>query len=441
MQQSHLFKNEDALAQKRQAAPNAEPDFAAFVAIDWADQKHYWSLRAAGSKQIERGEVKNTPEAMEVWAAEWSARFASRPIAVALEQRRGPLVAMLSKYEQLRLYPVHPLTLAKYREAFFSSRSKSDVQDADLLLELLCQHRDRIRRLDPDTVEMRTLQFQVENRRKLVDERTAVSNRLTSSLKMYFPQILNWFKEVSSALVGDLLLAWPTLADLQKAKPRTLRTFFQQHNCRDGEKTAWRIEQIRTAIPATHDKAVIVSFRGLALVSVRQLEILRQAIADYDKQIEQLAHQQDDWKIFDSLPGAGDALAPRIMAAMGSNRERYESANQAQCFMGIAPVKEASGNTEIVHMRWACPKFQRQTFHEWAACSIPQCGWAKAYYDELCGRGKKHHTAVRALAFKWMRILYRCWKDRQPYREEVYLASLAKRSVPMQRLVKSVQMP
>jgi len=436
MEQSCLFKEEDVMASQ-----GTEPEFAAFVAIDWADKIHYWSLRAAGSNQIERGEVENTPEAVEVWAAQWSVRFNSRPIAVALEQRRGALVAMLSKYRQLHLYPVHPLTLAKYREAWYPSRSKSDAQDADLLLELLCQHRDRIRRLDPDTVEMRTLQFQVENRRKLVDERTAVSNRLTDSLKMYFPQILGWFEEVSSALVGDLLLHWPTLEDLQKAKPRTLRKFFQEHNCRDEVKTQQRIEQIRTAIPATHDEAAIVSSRSMALVSVRQIEVLRQAIAEFDKQIQQLAHKQDDWKIFDSLPGAGKALAPRLMSAMGSNRERFESASEAQCFMGIAPVKEASGNTEIVHMRWACPKFQRQTFHEWAACSIPQCGWAKAYYDELRGRGKKHHTAVRALAFKWMRILYRCWKDRQPYREEVYLASLAKRRVPMQRLVKSVQMP
>ena len=436
MEQSRLFKEEDVMAPQK-----AEPEFAAFVAIDWADKIHYWSLRAAGSNQIERGEVENTPEAVEVWAAQWSVRFNSRPIAVALEQRRGALVAMLSKYRQLHLYPVHPLTLAKYREAWYPSRSKSDAQDADLLLELLCQHRDRIRRLDPDTVEMRTLQFQVENRRKLVDERTAVGNRLTDSLKIYFPQILNWFEEVSSALVGDLLLHWPTLEDLQKAKPRTLRKFFQEHNCRDELKTQERIEQIRTAIPATHDEAAIVSSRSLALVSVRQIEVLRQAIAEFDKQIQQLAHKQDDWKIFDSLPGAGKALAPRLMSAMGSNRERFESASEAQCFMGIAPVKEASGNTEIVHMRWACPKFQRQTFHEWAACSIPQCGWAKAYYEELRGRGKKHHTAVRALAFKWMRILYRCWKDRQPYKEEVYLASLAKRRVPMQRLVKSVQMP
>ena len=436
MEQSRLFKEEDVMAPQK-----AEPEFAAFVAIDWADKIHYWSLRAAGSNQIERGEVENTPEAVEVWAAQWSVRFNSRPIAVALEQRRGALVAMLSKYRQLHLYPVHPLTLAKYREAWYPSRNKSDAQDADLLLELLCQHRDRIRRLDPDTVEMRTLQFQVENRRKLVDERTAVGNRLTDSLKIYFPQILNWFEEVSSALVGDLLLHWPTLEDLQKAKPRTLRKFFQEHNCRDELKTQERIEQIRTAIPATHDEAAIVSSRSLALVSVRQIEVLRQAIAEFDKQIQQLAHKQDDWKIFDSLPGAGKALAPRLMSAMGSNRERFESASEAQCFMGIAPVKEASGNTEIVHMRWACPKFQRQTFHEWAACSIPQCGWAKAYYEELRGRGKKHHTAVRALAFKWMRILYRCWKDRQPYKEEVYLASLAKRRVPMQRLVKSVQMP
>jgi transposase len=437
-----VYKETDAMEQNRQAAQNnPEPEFAAFVAIDWADQKHYWSLREAGSKRIERGEVENTPEAMEVWAAQWSARFEGRPIAVALEQRRGAVVAMLSKYEQLHLYPVHPLTLANYRQAFYPSRNKNDVLDADLLLELLCEHRDRLRRLDPDTAEMRLLQFQVENRRKLVDERTAVSNRLTDLLKMYFPQIVRWFEDVSSALVGDLLLQWPTLAELHKAKTKTLERFFQQHHGGDREKTRQRMELIRTAIPATHDEALLVSSRGLARVCVRQLAVLREAIPALEKEIEQLAHRQADWEIFDSLPGAGKALAPRLMAAMGSRRERYESASQVQCFAGIAPVKEASGNMQWVHMRWACPKFLRQTFHEWAACSIPQCGWAKAYYDELRGHGKKHHTAVRALAFKWMRILYRCWKDRKPYREEVYLASLAKRRVPMKRLVKSVQMP
>jgi transposase len=348
---------------------------------------------------------------------------------------------MLSKYGQLHLYPVHPLTLAKYREAWYPSRSKDDPQDADLLREILCQHRDRLRRLDPDTTTMRLLQFQVENRRKLVEQRTALSNQLTDLLKLYYPQILLWFPDITTLLVGDLLLRWPTLLELQKAKAATLEKFFHQHNCRNQPQVQQRIEQIRQAIPATQDEAVIRSSQGMVRVYVEQIAGLRQAITELEKEIAQLARQQPDWEIFDSLPGAGDVLAPRLMAALGSRRERFASAAELQCFSGIAPVKEASGNSQRVHMRWACPKFVRQSFHEWAGCSIPFCGWAKAYYDQQRARNKSHHTAIRALAFKWMRILYRCWKDRQPYREEIYLLCCAKRNLPRPRLAQSVQMP
>lgn len=420
--------------------PNPEPEFAAFVAIDWADQKHFWSLQVPDSRQIERGELDNTPEAIEVGATQLHRRFDGQPLAGALEQRRGALVASLSKYGQLHLYPVHPLTLAKYREAWYPSRSKDDPKDADLLREILCQHRDRWRRLEPDTAAMRLLQFQVENRRKLVDQRTALSNQLTDLLKLYYPQILLWFPDVTTLLVGDLLLRWPTLLELQKAKAATLEKFFHQHNCRDQQTIQQRREQIRRAMPATRDEAVITSARCLALVYVQQIACLRRAISELDNQIAALAHQQPDWEIFDSLPGADAALAPRLMAALGSRRERFASAAELPCFSGIAPVKEASGNSQWVHMRWACPKFLRQSFHEWAACSIPFCAWAKAYYDQQRSRKKSHHTAVRAPAFKWVRILYRCWKDHQPYREEIYLLNWTQRNTPvLPRLAQPVQ--
>jgi transposase len=428
--------------QSPQAPPieSPEPKFAAFVAIDWADKKHYWSLQVASSTQVERGELDNTPEAVEVWVTELQQRLGGRPVALALEQRRGALVAMLSKYGELYLYPVHPLTLAKYREAWYPSGSKNDPKDADLLREILCQHRNRLRRLNPDTPAMRRLQFQVENRRKLVDQRTAVSNRMTDLLKTYYPQILVWFNDVASPLVGDLLKRWPTLANLKRAKPATLEQFFGQHNCRDEEQIQWRIEQIRQAIPATDDEAVIDAARFMVLVCVEQIAVLCEAISQLSKAIGELARQQPDWEIFDSLPGAGEALAPRLMAAMGTRRERFGSANELQCFAGIAPVKEVSGNSQWVHIRLACPKFLRQTFHEWAACSIRFCQWAKAYYEQLRSRNKSHHMAVRAVAFKWIRILYRCWKDSRPYREDVYVAGLVKRSLPVQRLASSVQM-
>src|SRR5215471_13743204 len=329
----------------------AEPEFAALVAIDWADQKHYWSLKVVGQEGLQRGTLDHTPEAVEVWMMELHLRFGGRPLAVALEHRRGALAVMLGKYAHVPWYPVHTMTLAKFREAWYPSRSKSDPVDADLLLEILTAHRSRLRRLDPDTVEMRLLQSLVENRRKLVDERTALSNRLTDLLKLYFPQILGWFTDVASAVVGDLLQHWPSLQDLQQVKPAKLEKFLRDHHCSEIPE---RLTQMRQAIAATHDRALLDSAPYLVTAWVRQMAVLRESIRQLEKRIAERAAQQEDWHIFQSLPGAGAALAPRLMVALGTQRDRYCSAGDLQSFSGIAPVKEASGNTQWVHFRWAC---------------------------------------------------------------------------------------
>ena len=162
-------------------------------------------------------------------------RFGGRPVAMILEQSRGTLVYMLTKYPHLVLFPVHPTTAARYRETFAPSGTKSDPSDTDSLLDLLLRHRERLRQLHPDTVETRLLHFLVEERRQTVDDKTRQSNRLTDCLKLYFPQILSWFDDVTSPLVGDLLERWPDLEQLQRAHPGTLRKFFHQHNCRSAE--------------------------------------------------------------------------------------------------------------------------------------------------------------------------------------------------------------
>ena len=186
-----------------------EPQFAAFVSIDWADKKHVWCLQAAGSEKRESGELVHTPEAVEAWVGELGQRFAHRPIAVALEQSRGALVFM-----PLHLFPVPSTMSARMRKALYPSGSKDDPRDADLLLDILLQHRDKLHRLSPDTEATRRVQNLVEERRKLVDEKTAQANRLTSDLKIYFPQGRDWFERLDTELVCDLLERWPTLEEL-----------------------------------------------------------------------------------------------------------------------------------------------------------------------------------------------------------------------------------
>jgi transposase len=407
----------------------SEPEWAAFAAIDWADQKHYWRLVPADSRQQEeQGELENTPEAVEVWAASLQQRFDGRPIAVCLEQGRGALIYMLSKYAHLVLFPVHPTTAARYRETFCTSGAKDDPNDTASLLDLLLRHRERLRQLQPDTEETRLLQFLVEERRRAVNEKTRQSNRLTDCLKLYFPQILRWFDDVGTPLVGDLLERWPSLEELRRAHPGTLRKFFNEHNCRSAERNQERIDAIYTAVSATNDAAVLEAGALTARGLVALIHTLRDTVARLDQRIEQLVATHPEGALFASLPGAGPVLMPRLIVAFGTRRERYDSAYEVQCYSGIAPVKEASGKTSWVHFRRACPMFLRQTFHEFALHSIGQSEWAKAYYDHLRKDEKKtHHAAVRSLAYKWIRIIFRCWKDGKPYDEEVYLNSLRRR--------------
>ncbi len=401
-------------------------EFAAMIAIDWADRKHAWAMETETSK-IEMGAIDHTPEAIDVWAAELRMRFGGQSIAVALEQSRGSLVFMLTKYDHLVIFPVHPTVLVNYRKSFRPSGAKDDPSDARLLLDILRLHREKLRRFNPDRPETRTLQFWVEERRKFVPEKTRYSNRLTAHRKMYFPQVLDWFDEIGSNIAAEFLERWPSLDKLQRARPATIERFFINHNSRDPERIKERLEQIRKAVPATTDAAVITSSSAAIVAWAGLLKQVLVAITGYDKQIDELARAHPDYALVKSFPGAGPAMAPRLIAALGSPRERYQSAAEIQRYSGIAPIVASSGKQHWVHWRWACPKFLRQTFHEWALHSIPYSGWAREYYEQQRAKGKRRNTAIRSLAFKWIRILFRCWKDRRPYDEAVYRRAMTVR--------------
>ena len=207
-----------------------EPCFTAFVAIDWADRQHFFALEKAAGGERESGSLDHRPEAIERWVGELLSRFGGGPIALALEQSRGALVTMLTQYDGLVVYPVHPARLANLRQAFFPSGAKDDPPDAALLLDLLMRHRDRPRPLELDTDQTRRLQFLVEQRRKLAGEKTRQKNRLTNQLKLYYPRRLEWFRDMDTELVEKFPRRWPTLEALQAARASTVTSFLERHH-------------------------------------------------------------------------------------------------------------------------------------------------------------------------------------------------------------------
>lgn len=339
-------------------------------------------------------------------------------------------------YGFITIYPINPQSFSEYRKAMCVSGAKDDPTDAALLLDYLEKHRDRLRAWQPDDETTRLLGILVKDRRKAVDQRTELTNSLRAALKGYFPQALDWTgQELHTPMACDFLLRWPTLSAVKGATAKTLRKFYYGHKSRQGHLIEERIQQIRKAKPLTTDRAVIEASAMVVKMVAGQLRLLDGAIREYDKKIKEIFSKHEDRDIFESFPGAGASLAPRLLSGMGTDRERYDNSDEVQCTTGIAPVTERSGNMEFIHWRWACDKFTRQSFHEFANCSRHYCDWAAAFYEQQRQRGKKHHAAVRSLAFKWIRIIYRCWKDRVPYDDETYVNSLKERGSPLYQLI------
>jgi transposase len=406
-------------------------EFAAFVGLDWADRKHDIVLHVLGSPKRERGVLQHSPAAIDAWARKLRERFGGAPVAVAVELTRGPIVSALLEHEFFVLFPVNPSMLAKYREAFTPSRAKDDPTDAEIALELLLRHPEKVPPLRRESSDMRALQRAVEDRRALVEDRVRLTNRIINALKAYFPQAVEWFRDKEAAIFADFLERWPTLEAAQRARDKTLIDFFRDHNVRYESVIERRLNAIRDEKPLTTDPAVIGPARLLVEVLVPQLRAVCQAVARFDAEIERLCGKLADYRLFRALPGAGPVFAARLLAAFGEQRERFPTAEALQCYAGVAPVTERSGNKNWVHWRWACPKFFRQTFVEWVGETIPRSFWAKAFYDHQKAKGASHAAAIRALAFKWIRILFRCWVDRKPYDESQYLSALQKRGSPL----------
>jgi transposase len=410
--------------------------FVAYIGIDWADRKHDICLYDPGAQTQEYRVIGAQPQDIADWVHTLQQRYGNAPIAVCLEQKRGPLIYALCQYDNLVLFPINPRTVAHYRRAFQPSRAKSDPVDAQLLIELLLKHGDKILPWQPATAELRALRQWTESRRMLVGEKVRLTNRLTAALKNYYPQVLDWFEDKDTQVFCDFLSRYPDLQLAQTASAEELTQFFKTHHVVRRSAIERRLQQIRTAgIPLTKDAGIVEPMQWLVQALLAQLKVLLVSLEDLNQRIEDLFQSLPDATFFDELPGAGPHLAPRLLVAFGDDRSRFKSAQALMSYIGIAPVKEESGKKRWTHWRWSCPKFLRQTFVEWTDQSRRHSPWANAFYQQQRKAGKSHPKAIRSLAYKWGRILWRCWQNNTPYNEAIYLQALQRKGSPLAALI------
>lgn len=342
---------------------------------------------------------------------------------VAVEATRHPVVGHLLS-AGFAVYAVNPKQSKNWRGCASVSASKSDARDGLVLaVELAGRHESLrpIRREDPAVAELAGL---CEKVRELVDERTALVQRLKATLGQYYPGALGFFSDWTSPVAWRFVKRFPRPKTLAQARKETLCAFLKSN--RVGLRPVWleRIEArgdvARWPLPA--DSAAL---EAVALATVAQLLALQPHIDKMDRLIAEQSKQVPQTKLMQSLPGAGKRLAPALaaMAALTTSGEKHNLA-ALRCVSGVAPVEDKSGKRQRVRARRRCNRHWRDVLHLFAHCSINCCDWARAFYDMHREQGDNHAGALRKLADKWLKIIHRMVEANEPYDDLRHVQSL-----------------
>lgn len=415
-------------------------NYAFFVGIDWADRKHDVAIVSEHGKLESLTVVEHSAEAIDVFISELLHQAQGRPIAIILEQSKGALINALVLRENVFLFPINPKQLAAYRESFQATRAKNDKRDAQLLARLLFERHGSLHPWKPDDEQTRMLNRLCQSRRQWVEERTRVGQKLLDLVKCYFPALfcLTDNRLYNCPLLLKLLSKWPDPRVLKRQHPQTLQAVFEEFGYKNPEQRDELIKAIKDAKLYTKDVTLLECAALDAQYLAKQLNALQSTIAKLDTKIEKIMAEHPDAELFQSLRGAGPALAPRLLTAFGTDRDKFDKAEDIACYSGIAPVTRQSGKSCSVSRRRACNKYQLQTFHEFAGAAAKWCPWSKAFYNMWKAKGMKRHAILRKLAYKWIRILFRCWKTRTPYDQQRYIDTLLRKSPDIKNFLPNV---
>jgi len=393
-----------------------------FAGIDWADDHHDAVVVNADGETVMRLRVKHTGVGLDKLCAELRRIADPSGIACTIETRHGILVNHLLE-EGFAVYPVNPKTVDRHRSP---ARAKTDMIDATILARHGRNELAQLRRLEPDSPIIQELKLLTRDQVALIQQQTRLVNQLTACLKEYYPIALEVFGKLNQPITLAFLKAFPTPDHLSLVGLAGAETFFRQQNYPWRARTLEKLQSLLQQRPLRSNQIVARAKSQLMLAIVAQLAPLGDAIRAYDKDIENLFRGHSDSKLFQSLPGAGERLASRLLAEWGDDRTRYENHESVGALAGTSAVPYQSGRIRRARMRFACVRAFRHALYQFAWQSTLREPWAKEYYDGKRKDGKSHSVAVRALSNQWVRIIYRMWMNREPYSREKYMQARAR---------------
>jgi transposase len=405
-----------------------------YLGLDWGDQSHaVWVVNEAGDK-VWAGQVKQRAEELGEFAHRLYG-WASGGVEIwgSVEKPEGRIVDFLLDHGVV-VYPVNPKSLDRARDRFRVSGSKSDPFDARVLAEFLRTDHGHLRPLVPNSPHAQELKLMTTDHERLVQQQTRLINQLKATLKEYYPLILEMFHHINTPTALDLLTRYPSPEALARMTAEDWQSFATEHRLRS-RRAAELWEQAK-APQVTIPPHVVRAKARLVRVLAAELQTVRTAVEEYREEIERFFASMPASKVARSLPaGKTGVIIPMIWAEMGDAPGRWESFRHLQAEAGAVPVTKQSGKSAFVQFRFACNKRLRYAADRFAFLTMRRSGWASSYYQQQRARAHRHDHALRALAAKWLKIIFIMWSRHVPYIEDHHLATINRQTRSQQFLI------
>jgi transposase len=399
-----------------------------FFGIDWSQKDHNLCIRSESGKLLSQVRFPHSVEGFQRLVAEREKLDAPpSDCPVAIETAHNLLVDFLLDYGH-PIYIVPPQATHGYRSRHRSSGARTDESDAALLADILRTDRHAHIQLQPNLPITQAILVQVrlvETLRQAIQRHT---NQLRDALIRSYPVALGVFGDLTSQITLHFLMAYPTEKHAQSLSREAFDLFCRQHHYTRTDLLSHCFANLMEPMPKPNP-ATAQAYENhvrLAQILLPLVRFRKQAIAE----LQNLFHQHPDAQIFLSLPGTGDILAPALLAKFGDHRQRFPTPNHVQALAGTCPVTRSSGKRSSVKYRQACDKEFRRIAQQFARSSVPQSGWAAAYWHQVCLRGKSDSHGYRILANRWLAIIWKLWQTRQLYDESYHLKQRALRRRP-----------
>ncbi|CAN5637763.1 IS110 family transposase [soil metagenome] len=405
-----------------------------FVGDDWAEDHHDVEIVDDTGRLLVR---RRLPEGLEGvtrlhalvaeqlpddWADLDAGEAASR-VKVGIETDRGAWVGALvaAGYE---VFPINPMSVARYRERHSTSGAKSDAADAHLLAEIVRLDRAHHRPVAGDTDEGEAIKLTARTHQSLIWDRTRHVLRLRSTLREYFPVALRAFEDLDASDALELLAMAPDPDQAARLSVAVITAALRRARRRHIEDRATELHEMLATQelrqpPVLQDAYAAVVASEVAIIITLNVQIDRLGVV-----VGNHFGRHRDAEIYTSLPGLGVILSARILGEFGDDPDRYADAKARKNYAGTSPITRASGTKKVVLARYARNRRLGDALQQWAFCSMRGSPGATAYYQQLRARNIGHQAALRQLANRLVGILHGCLKTHTTYDENTAWAHI-----------------